>query len=285
MRWDRLPINSTFEKARRKETYKRMAQLVRRRAPVGTLPTLEDVERKVRLFERTYVGIRAIPVASVTGTVGRPDDFDEDFLPRREELRQRWTKIERTYVEGDYPPIVAFKVGGHYFVQDGHHRVAVAKQNGTEMIDAEITELRPRFDIPDDADIGELIELEQHALFMEESGLDVTHPDADIWFTFPNGFVELLELVQVHGHHMMRERGEVIPVEDVARDWYENVYLPTVETIEQEGLNVAFPASTAADLFLWIYQRRRSMFPEFGSMSLEETVKLEKGSPDLKKKG
>lgn len=279
MRWDRLPINSTFERARRREIYKRMAHLVRRRGPRATLPTLEDIEKRVRLFERTYVGIRAIPVADVTGTVGRPGDFDEDFLPRRDELKQRWKKIEKTYQEGDYPPIVAYKVGRNYFVQDGHHRVAVAKQNATEMIDAEITELRPRFSIPDDADIGELIELEQHSLFMEESGLDAVHPGADIWFTFPNGYVELLELVQVHGHHMMRERGAVVSIEEVAGDWYENVYLPTITTIDREGLTVAFPASTAADLFLWIYQRRRSLFPEFGSMSLEQTVQLEKDRP------
>ena len=187
--------------------------------------------------------------------------------------------IERTFTEGDYPPIVTYKVGRHYFVQDGHHRVAVAKQNDTEMIDAEVTELRPRFDIPDDADIGELIEREQHSRFMEESGLSVAHPEADVWFTFPNGFVELLEVVQVHGHHMMRERGEVMPVEEVAGEWYETVYLPTVEMIEREGLTNAFPESTAADLFLWIYQRRRSLFPEFGSLSLEQTVQHEKRRP------
>jgi hypothetical protein len=35
-----------------------------------------------------------------------------------------------------------YKVGGFYFVLDGHHRVSVASYHGVEWIDAEVTEFR-----------------------------------------------------------------------------------------------------------------------------------------------
>jgi len=33
-----------------------------------------------------------------------------------------------------------YKVGGFYFVLDGHHRVSVARYHGVEWIDADVTE-------------------------------------------------------------------------------------------------------------------------------------------------
>jgi hypothetical protein len=37
-----------------------------------------------------------------------------------------------------------FKVGDEYFVEDGNHRVSVARYQGVEMIDAEVVELLAR---------------------------------------------------------------------------------------------------------------------------------------------
>ena len=37
-----------------------------------------------------------------------------------------------------------YKVGGFYFVLDGHHRVSVASYHGVEWIDAYVTEFRAR---------------------------------------------------------------------------------------------------------------------------------------------
>ena len=65
MSWDPLP--STFEKARRKEAYRRFAGLViGKRKP--ELPELDDIKSRIRLFDQTYVGLRPIPVARIIGT-------------------------------------------------------------------------------------------------------------------------------------------------------------------------------------------------------------------------
>ncbi len=44
----------------------------------------------------------------------------------------------------ELPPVSLYKVGERYFVEDGNHRVSVARYHGVEMIAAEITQFRPR---------------------------------------------------------------------------------------------------------------------------------------------
>ena len=270
MSWDPLP--STFEKARRKEAYRRFGRIVTGEGDRSLL-TLDEVSDRLRMFEQRYVGIRPIPVDKIVGTVGRTSDFDRDFLPLRRETRERWTRIERAYPEGGFPPIIVYKLQDSYFVVDGHHRVAIAKQKKIDFIDAEVTELLTRYPIPPGADIGRIIYASQQQFFMEESGLDRARPEASIVFTRPHGFVELLELVKLHGFHVMMERNQVLPMEEISGDWYDRVYLPTISAIRSERLLEAFKSATEADLFLWVWQRRRSLFPERGGMSLEDAVR------------
>jgi hypothetical protein len=273
MRWEQLPIYSTFERARRREAYRRFARTVRRRGPESPLPDLEDYQNRIRLFEQSYVGVEPIPVASIVGTAGGSADFDKNFLPRRPEVRERWTQLERAFPTGEFPPIAVYRLGDSYFVVDGHHRVAVARQMGIDFIDAEVTELRARFEIPAGADIGRMIHAEQQALFMDESGLGRACPEADIEFTKPQGYVELLELIKVHAYDVSQARGALVSMGEAARDFYDHVYKPTVEAIRNEELHEAFGGCTEADLFLWVYERSLSLFPEHGEMELEDVVR------------
>jgi len=71
----------------------------------------------------------------------------------------------------------------------------------------------------------------------------------------------------------MMQRGEVLSPEKIAADWYDRVYLPTVEAIKREGLWELFPEATKGDLFLWVTQRRRELFPERGGMETDEAVR------------
>ncbi len=75
------------------------------------------------------------------GSVGRHTDFDRDFLPSKVVLEERWKRVDRAFHLGkDLPPVVLHKVGGAYFVEDGNHRVSVARYQEVEMIDAEVVE-------------------------------------------------------------------------------------------------------------------------------------------------
>ena len=282
MRYEQLPINTTFERARRREVYRRIAGIVTGERYHELLP-LDELRARVRLFEQTYVGVRPIRVDRIVGTTSRSQDFDRNFLPRRQEVRERWMRLERAFPDGEFPPIVAYEVGDAYFVVDGHHRVAIAKQKGIEYIDAEITRLRARFEIPSGADVGQLILAEQQQLFLEESGLDRSSPEALIEFSLPNGYVELLELIKVHAYEMSCRLEQVVAIAEAARDFYDHIYIPTVATIKSEGLGAAFPHATEADLFMFIYERRRSLFPNHGSLALEDVVK--KARDEAQKRG
>jgi uncharacterized ParB-like nuclease family protein len=230
-------------------------------------------------FEQSYVGIRPIPVAAIVGTVSRVEDFDRDFLPKRSKIQERWRQVEQSFPDSDFPPISVYEIDGRYFVVDGHHRVAIAKQRGTEFIDAEVTRLRSRTPLPPDANIGAIIMAEQQRRFMEESGLGRARSQARIEFSRPQGYIELVEHIKIHGYHMMMERNELLSVEEIAADWYDRVYLPTVEAIHREGLSELWPKATDADLFLWVGQRRRELFPERpDELGIEGTVRAARES-------
>ncbi|HYZ14236.1 MAG TPA: ParB N-terminal domain-containing protein [Actinomycetota bacterium] len=266
-------LSSSFPKARRQEAYRRLSTVAKGREQRPLL-SLDEVSRRLGALEQTYVGVRPIPVDKIVGTVSRVDDFDRDFLPKRSKIQERWQQVEESWPDGDFPPIVVYEIDGRYFVVDGHHRVAIAKQRGIEMIDAEITELRSRTPLPADADVGSIIMAEQERRFMEESGLGRARPDATVEFSRPQGYIELLEHIKIHGFHLMMERGEVLSPEDIAADWYDRVYVPTIEAIRRERLDAMWPKATDADLFLWVGQRRRELFPDRPEdLDIEGTVR------------
>jgi hypothetical protein len=87
-------------------------------------------------------GRREVEVCKIVGSVGRYRQFDRNFMPKKASLRERWERVDRAFVRGEeLPPVRLYKIGERYFVEDGHHRVSVARYQGAEMIDAEVTEL------------------------------------------------------------------------------------------------------------------------------------------------
>jgi len=263
---------TTFDRARRRSAYARLARIVGRSGSRDLLPLDQAVER-LRPFTRRYVGVRPIPVAQIVGTDSRGSDFDRDFLPRRPDVRERWRRVEQAFPDSGFPPIVAYQLGDAYFVIDGHHRVAIARRQRMETIDAEVTELKARWHLPADADIVELIHAEQERIFMEQSGLAETRPDVRMRFSRPVGYVELLETIQLHGYHRMLEAQRALPRAEIAEDWYETVYLPTIEAIHAVRLDEVCPEVTDPDRFLWVWNRRRELMPEYGCQQLGEAAR------------
>jgi hypothetical protein len=88
-----------------------------------------------------YVGQQPVAMSQIRGSVsnGRIQDFDADFRPLSEHSKQRWLNIARARQRGAaLPPISLVQVGDTYFVQDGHHRISVARAMGDEQITAEV---------------------------------------------------------------------------------------------------------------------------------------------------
>jgi hypothetical protein len=96
----------------------------------------------VKLLEphgQHHLGLQAICVANIVGSVNRHRDFDRRYRPKVHHLEDRWTRIQQLWHEGyAFPAIQVFQVGAAYFVKDGNHRVSVARSEGQTFIDAEV---------------------------------------------------------------------------------------------------------------------------------------------------
>ncbi|MBN8866698.1 MAG: hypothetical protein J0H98_04015 [Solirubrobacterales bacterium] len=134
---------SDFAKARRGQVLKALAAKVKG----GGRPILflDDVVEALGNEGTRRLGLRSIPIDSIVGTVDRGHGFDGEFRPTTKRVRGRWERIAGATRRGEhFPPIDVYRVGTVHFVEDGHHRVSVARQLGHEVIEARVTEIRTR---------------------------------------------------------------------------------------------------------------------------------------------
>lgn len=227
-------------------------------ACVDLLP-LDEARRRLRIVSQSYLGVRPIPVDRIIGSLDRSTDFDRAFRPRRDVSRARLASLRRAFADGPMPPIEVHECGGAYFVADGHHRVALARERGAEFIDADVTRLHTNYEVGPDVDVRRLVHTEQQRMLLEASGLGRARPDAVIEFSRPGGYPELLEIVKAHGYDMAVRLGRVPSPEEVAADWHDQVYEPGVRALRREALPEIYGYKTDTDLFLWVYQRRRAL--------------------------
>lgn len=109
------------------------------------LLVLAEVEANCGSLDYSYEGIQTVPLNQIRGSASRArcDDFDANFRPLKAHLESRWQKIQAARRQGaKLPPVALIKVGGIYFVEDGHHRISVAKTHKEQTIQAEVIVLR-----------------------------------------------------------------------------------------------------------------------------------------------
>src|SRR5262245_14330570 len=215
---------------------------------------LDEVEGRLKPFGRRYVGVREIPLDALVGTDGRASSFTRDFRPLHAFSRDRMRSLEAAFADGAFPPIVTVKLGETYFVIDGHHRAALARRVGAEMIDADVTELIARVPLPAGADMLEVVLRELERIFLEDSGLADARPGVRVAVSRPAHYLELLENVQVHGYHLMRGRGHVLETAEIAADWYDGIYTPTAAAIDRLRLARLYEDAPPGDLFLVLHR-------------------------------
>ena len=92
---------------------------------------------------RRPLGVRAIPIDSITATVEdlKAQAFDCEFRPDRAS-GEHWKRLWMAQARGaPMPPVSVYRVGARHVVRDGHHRVSVARERGLTVIDADVVEL------------------------------------------------------------------------------------------------------------------------------------------------
>ena len=88
------------------------------------------------------VGLQAVDLDTIVGSVSKAQDFDCGFRPGPTVDERRWLGIARALRSGEsLPPVSLYRVGGRHFVQDGHHRVSASRAIGRQSVDAYVTEV------------------------------------------------------------------------------------------------------------------------------------------------
>jgi hypothetical protein len=270
-----------FSRARRRAFLRRVGAFLRNDPASNKLLSFDEVRSALGAVERVSLGMRTVAVADIVGSVGRHRDFDRAFLPSKGELGERWKKIDRLMQKAEeLPPVSLFKIGDAYFVNDGNHRVSVARQQGVEMLDAEVIELRSR--VPIDAKItaGSLIHKMELRFFLERLPVDRVLPEVKIELSDVADYRRLGTYIEAHGFRLSQLWRRYVSPEEVLRDWYEYSYRPISEMIREEKVLVAFPGRTELDLYLWVVRNRERLALE----ARDNRISPEKAMDDIIRK-
>lgn len=229
------------------------------------LLSYDEVKEKLRIGGPIYRGVKTIRVDQITGSLNRYHEFDRAFLPKDDQLANRWQKVDRAFYQDIYlPPVVLYKVGEVYFVVDGHHRVSVAREQGQEFIEAEVRECATRINITPDIKPEDLEILGSKVLFLERTALDNLRPEADIKLTIPDGFDRMLEHIAVHRYFMGLDLRRDISEQEAVAHWYDKVYMPIIEVIRKSGILKNFPDKTESDMYMWTLDHQHYLSKEKG---------------------
>jgi hypothetical protein len=115
--------------------------------------------RDVRSFEQDVAsqggvvgmvdrGYKEVPVERIVGSVSRWQNLRSDFFYKSGQVTGRFVRIGQAMRQGKgLPPLELYKVKpkdqpSQYYVVDGHHRVAMAKQVGQGEMEAHVVEHR-----------------------------------------------------------------------------------------------------------------------------------------------
>jgi hypothetical protein len=140
-----VDVEDDFSRARRRQVLARLAGWLRRRPDANRILSFDEVVAALGWRGEHYLGLQTIQLDTVAGTVDSGRDFDRGFRPTSDRVRQRWERLDLARRRGvAMPPIDVYRVGDLHFVQDGHHRVSVARATGQKTIEAYVTEVLTR---------------------------------------------------------------------------------------------------------------------------------------------
>ena len=244
-----------FARARRSQLLAELGRRLRREPDdVALILPFDEVVEALGMVGEVGLGLHTITLDSIVGTVDRTRDFDRGFRPTNPRVRGRWQRIAAAQRRGEsFPPISVYRIGDLHFVRDGHHRVSVAKSLGRDGIEAYVTQVRTRIPTGDVLRLADLPLKGHERLFVERVPLDKERL-ARVRPSDPWDFGRLAEGVEAWGFRVMQGRREYMDREAVARLWYEEDFLPVVNTL-REG-DFIRPSETEGDAYTRVVNAR-----------------------------
>jgi hypothetical protein len=228
---------SDFARARRREVLARLAKRLRREpADVHMVLPFEEVRDALGFRGERDLGLQVIPLDSIVGTVDRTREFDRRFRPTSRRVRDRWQRVAEAQRRGEsMPPISVYRIGDMHFVEDGHHRVSVARAQGRRDIDAYVTEVLTEVDPDSGLRLADLPLKSHERVFYERVPLP-PKARARIQLSDPWQYGDLAEAVEAWGFRVTQATGQFMTREQVAEAWFREDYEPIVATLREAGM-------------------------------------------------
>jgi hypothetical protein len=233
----REDARAAFDRERRRRAFARLAARMRFEPDdVSHMLPFDEVVAALGATSRHSAGQQMIPLDAIVGTVDRRhSDFDREFRPSPG-ARGRWQGIAQARKRGEaMPPIDVFRIGDLYFVQDGHHRVSVARAMGDREIAANVVDVRTKLGADRELKLSDLPLKAHERVFRERVPLPRELRDriqlSDEW-----RYAQLATLIESWGYRAGLERERLLSRSELARAWFEEEYEPMLEVLREHGL-------------------------------------------------
>jgi DNA-binding Lrp family transcriptional regulator len=204
--------------------------------------SFRDQQQKEAAFDHRDRGIRSVLLDRIVGSVGRYKDFDGRFRFKPNVPSDRLEGIKKAMRAGrTLGPVKLFEIKDEFYVLDGNHRIAVAKELGHDEILAHIEEFIPSKNTL------------QNILYRERAEFaDRTRLPAEINLTEVSQYGYLLEQISEHQQFLQAGGENDVAFEMAAQDWFRTIYRPLCTIVKRSRLVDSFPGRTIDDLFSYI---------------------------------
>ncbi|MDM8521000.1 hypothetical protein QUF64_13205 [Anaerolineales bacterium HSG6] len=251
---ERQRVIDDFQRAKHRAFTEEMLATIRH-SPVDLLP-FEMVRTQLKLENKQYQGLQEVSLDQIVGSVNRSEDFTRTFSPRNNAIQNRWQEVDTLVDTIGLPPIELYQVSQIYFVNDGHHRVSVMRQQMAEVIEAEVWKYSSRVPLwPDDSRKDIKIRRE-YLEFLERTQLDQHRPQANIILTMPGRYWLFEEEIAIHRYYLGLAEQRDPTFTEAMLHWYDTLYHALTKQLQADDIATYFPGRTEADIALHIFDHQ-----------------------------
>ncbi len=226
-----------FLRARRRRVFAQLSSLLRLESgDVDVMLSFDEVVDALGRVGERDLGEQTIAIDSVVGTVDRRTEFDREFRPTSSRARARFERIAEASRRGvSLPAIDVYRIGELHFVRDGHHRVAVAREQRRDVIHGRVVEVVTRVAADSSMTLGDLPLKSHERLFHERVPLPPAARER-ISLTDPMQYGALAEGVEAWGFRLSQHDERYFDRRQTALRWYEEEYIPVVGILRDADL-------------------------------------------------
>jgi len=208
------------------------------------LKSFSEIQKEENAYNSVNLGIKEVPLDKIVGSVEKYADFDKNFVPKNNVVKQRWINIYIGYTSDSMlPTVILYKIKDNYYVYDGNHRVSVAKFLNFATIEAQVEEFLPTKDTKDK------VIYRENMIFEKETGL------SDIFLSEPIKYKYLKEEIESYKNLLDKRKNENMDLKKAAKNWHINVFLP-IKMILSENEIIKNYEGNPDDVFLFFLEHK-----------------------------